>query len=140
MRNANRIVLLVVLVALVGWIGAESLFAQDDGGRALLGTWEGTVSSQGGSAPTRLEFSEKDGKLLWTWSWKADFGSGEAEGTVTKYAPPSVELSGRYTLHPSPRVRNSPVTMSLTVAGTSMQGNGLTAAVNTVFSLSATKK
>jgi hypothetical protein len=43
-------------------------------------------------------------------------------------------------LHPISTIENSPITMSLTVAGTFMQGNGLTSAVNRVFSVSVTKK
>jgi len=141
MRSANGIVLLAVLMTFVGWIRAESLIAQDHVRQPLIGAWEGTVTQEGTpSAPTRLEFSEKDGKLLWTWSWHARFGKGEAEGIVTKYEPPSVEMSGRYTSHPFSAIENSPITMSLTVAGTSMQGNGLTSAVNRVFSVSVTKK
>jgi hypothetical protein len=141
MRSANGIVLLAVLMIFVGWIRAESLIAQDKARPPLIGAWEGTVSQEGTpSAPTRLEFSEKEGKLLWTWSWRASFGNGEAEGIVTKYEPPSVEMSGRYTLHPFSAIENSSITMSLTVAGSSMQGNGLTSAVNRVFSVSVTKK
>jgi hypothetical protein len=141
MRSANGIVLLAVLMTFVGWIPAESLIAQDKVQRPLIGAWGGTLTQKGTpSAPTRLEFSEKDGKPLWRWSWQASFGKGEAEGIGTKYEPPSVEMSGRYTLHPVSTIENSPITMSLTVAGTSMQGNGLTSAVNRVFSVSVTKK
>jgi hypothetical protein len=141
MRSANGIVLLAVLMTFVGWIRAKSLIAQDSVQRPLIGAWEGTLTQEGSpSATTRLEFSEKDGKLLWRWSWHASFGKGEAEGIVTKYEPPSVEMSGRYTLHPISTIENSPITMSLTVVGTSMQGNGLTSAVNRVFSVSVMKK
>ena len=141
MRSANGIVLLAVLMIFVGWIRAESVIAQDKARPPLIGAWEGTVTQEGTpSAPTRLEFSEKEGKLLWTWSLRASFGNGEAEGIVTKYEPPSVEMSGRYTLHPFSAIENSPITMSLTLAGSSMQGNGLTSAVNRVFSVSVTKK
>ena len=136
MRTVNRIVILVALATLV----SGSLFAQDEAVRALFGKWEGTVTGGAGTAPTRLEFSEKDGKPLWTWSWEASIGKGEADGSVTKYAPPSLELNGRYTLHPNLRVRNSPVTMSLTVTGNQMQGTGITAAVNQTFTLSVVKK
>ncbi len=141
MRNANRIILSTVLVTFVGWtLVVESSVAQDDARRALIGAWEGTVTQGTASAPTRLEFSEQGDKLVWKWNWDASFAKGEAEGTVTKYVPPSVELNGRYISHTSMRVRNSPITMSLTLSGNQLQGNGLTAVVNTVFSLSVTKK
>jgi hypothetical protein len=136
MRSVNRIIIIAALATMIG----GDLFAQDDAARALIGKWEGTVTGAAGTAPTRLEFSEKHGKLLWAWSWEASIGKGEAEGSVTKYTPPSIELNGRYTLHPNRMVRNSPVTMSLTVAGDQMQGTGITAAVNQTFTLSVGKK
>ncbi len=140
MRNANRILLLAVLVTLIGWSQVESPMAQDDARKVLIGAWEGAVTQGTMSAPTRLTFSEQGDKLAWKWNWDASFGKGEAEGTVTKYLATSLEMSGRYTLPPSLRSQGSPITMSLTVTGNQMQGTGLTAAVNQVFSLSLTRK
>jgi len=51
-----------------------------------------------------------------------------------------MELSGRYTSHPIATVRNSPITMSLTLSGNQLRGTGLTTAVNREFSVSLTKK
>jgi hypothetical protein len=118
------IALLALLMIGVGGIKTQSALSQNDVRWTLIGVWEGTVTRGGDTAPTRLEFVEKDGEVLWTWSWQATFGTGQAEGTVTKYAPPAIELSGRYTLHPLPSVRNSPTTLSLTVTETWMQGRG----------------
>ena len=140
MRNIGRIVLLTVLVAAVGWMRAESPMAQGDGRRALIGVWEGTVTRGGDTAPTRLEFFKRDGELVWTWSWQANFGEGEAEGIITKYAPPAIELSGRYMAHPLPSITHSPTSMSLTVTDTWMQGRGSTTALNQAFTIAASKK
>ena len=140
MRTVHRIGFAVAVVTLMGGMQTGKLFAQGDDRRALIGTWEGTVFQGSASGPVRLDFSEKDGKLLWRWSWQASFGRGEAEGTVTRYSPPSVELSGRYTLHPSVGVRGSPINMSLTISGVSLKGDGLTDTIDQPFTLSMTKK
>ena len=140
MRHVGRVVLLAILVTAVGWMRAESLIAQDDIRRTLIGVWEGTITRGGDSAPTRLEFSEKEGELVWTWSWQASVGKGLAEGTVTKYAPGAIELNGRYTEHPLPSVKNSPTTLSLRVSDTWMAGRGLTTALNQAFSIAVSKK
>src|SRR5262245_66635193 len=115
-------------------------FAQDDTRRALLGTWEGTVVQGSASGPVRLDFFERNGELLWKWSWQASWGKGEAEGTVTRYSPPRVELSGRYTVHPSVGVQGSTIDMSLIVSGSLLKGDGLTEVVDRPFTLSMTKK
>jgi hypothetical protein len=138
--QTSLIVAAVALITLIGSYEADRPMAQDDPQRVLVGVWEGTVRQGRNSAPTRLEFSQRGDKLVWKWNWDAPFGKGEAEGTVAKYSPSSVELSGRYTSHPSLRVQGSPITMSLTVSGNELQGTGLTAAVNAVFSLSLTRK
>jgi hypothetical protein len=140
MRNIARIVLLTVLVAAVGSMRAESPMAQDDGRRTLVGVWEGTVTRGGDTAPTRLEFSERDGGLVWTWSWQANFGDGEAEGIITKFAPPAIELSGRYTAHPLPSVKDSATSLSLILTDTWMQGRGRTTALNQAFTIAVRKK
>ena len=114
--------------------------AQDDGRRALIGVWEGSVTRGGDTAPTRLEFSERDGELVWTWSWQANFGEGQAEGIITKYAPPAIELTGRYTTHPLPSVKDSATSLSLTVTDTWMQGRGRTTALNQAFTIAVSKK
>src|SRR5262245_65951245 len=101
-------------------------FAQDDTRRALLGTWEGTVVQGSASGPVRLDFFERNGELLWKWSWQASWGKGEAEGTVTRYSPPRVELSGRYTVHPSVGVQGSTIDMSLIVSSSLLKGVGFT--------------
>ncbi len=136
----RTVILLALLMIGVGWIQTERALAQNDVRRTPIGVWEGRVTRGGDTAPTRPEFVERDGELLWTWSWQASFGTGQAEGTVTKYASPAIELSGRYTLHPLPSVRNSPTTLSLTVTETWMQGRGLTAALNQPFTIALTKK
>src|SRR5262245_15381388 len=122
-RTVHQIGFMVAAVILMGGMQTGKLFAQDDARRALLGTWEGTVFQGSASGPVRLDFSEKKGELLWKWSWQASWGKGEAEGIVTRYAPPRVELSGRYTLHPSVGVQGSTINMSLTVSG-SLKGDG----------------
>ena len=66
----------------VGWIRAESLIAQDDARKALIGTWEGIVTQGAASGPVRLEFSEQGETLGWKWTWEASFGRGVAEGVV----------------------------------------------------------
>lgn len=140
MRTVHRIVFVVAALILMGGMQTARLFAQDDTRRALIGTWEGTVSQGSASGPVRLDFSETDGKLLWKWSWQARFGNGEAEGIVTRYSPPRVELSGRYTVHPSVGVRDSAINMSLIVSGSSLKGDGLTDVIDRPFTLSMTKK
>jgi hypothetical protein len=67
---------------------ASSILAQEDAAKGIVGVWEGTSISGPNSAPTRLVFSQEGDKLTWKWSWEASFGKGEAEGTVTKIAPP----------------------------------------------------
>ena len=140
MRNANRVVLWILLVILVGWARVDTPVAQDDARKALVGTWEGIVTQGSSSGPVRLEFSEQGQTLGWKWTWEASVGKGEAEGAVAKFTPPTMELSGRYTSHPVDGVRNSPITMSLTLSGNQLPGNGLTTAVNREFSVSLTKK
>ena len=140
MREAKGTLLVAVLFTLIGWLQAESPMAQDDARKALVGAWEGTVTQGSASAPTLLVFSVQGDKLAWKWTWEASFGKGEAEGTVTKYSAPSLELSGAYTFHPSLRTQGSPITMALTVTGNQMQGDGLTVKVNVPFRLSVSKK
>jgi hypothetical protein len=140
MRRASRVVLLALLVILAGWAPVDTPAAQDDARKALIGAWEGIVTQGSNSGPVRLEFSEQGQTLGWTWTWEASVGKGEAQGEVAKFTPPSMELSGRYTSHPIDAVRNSPITMSLTLSGNQLRGTGLTTAVNREFSVSLTKK
>ena len=141
MGSVNRIGLLAIVIVL-GIVGPQvsSILAQEDAAKGIVGVWEGTGTTGTTSGPNRLVFFQDGNKLNWKWSWEASFGKGEAEGTVTKIALPSLELNGAYTSHPNPRVGKSPVTMNLTVQDDQIQGSGLTASVNTSFTLKLTKK
>jgi hypothetical protein len=77
---------------------------------------------------------------VWTWAWYAAPGNGRAEGVVTKYAPPAVELSGRYVMHPAALVEGSPITMSLTMREHVIEGTGVTDAVGRAFDVSLKKR
>ena len=140
MRTASSGSLLLVVLLMVIWLMASNVFAQEDAAKAIVGVWEGTSTSGSTTGQTRLVFSQDGDKLKWKWSWTASFGNGEAEGTVTKIALPCLELNGAYTSHPNKRVGNSPVTMTLTVQDDQIHGSGLTATVNTPFTLKVTKK
>jgi len=141
MLSLNRMVLLIVVVALqIGVPRVNTSLAQEDAAKGIVGVWEGTGITGTLPAPSVLVFTQEGNKLNWKWSWVASFGKGEAEGTVTKIALPSLELSGAYITHPNPRVLKSPVNMHLTVQGDHMQGGGLTTAVNTPFTVRLTKQ
>jgi hypothetical protein len=112
----------------------------------LLGVWEGGIRQGSTDAeriiPTRLEFAQHPEGLRWRliWDGGASFARGEAEGSVTRFSPPSLELAGVYVFHTSLRVQGSPITMSLMLAGDRIDGQGLTSKVNRTFTIGLERK
>src|SRR5262245_49527869 len=140
MRTRRLALSLVAGGVLVAFAAASwRASAQDDHRQGLIGTWDGVVTQGQSSTASRLRFSERDGAIVWVWSWRAPFGRDEAGGSMAPASAPSIELRGRYTVHPAKRIVGSPVSLSLRVRGTSMEGTGLTAMVNQPFTLSLSK-
>src|SRR5262245_56253982 len=89
--------------------------AQDGARAAVLVAWDGTVSF-GPSWPAAMEFSDDQGTLRWKASFRADERFyGDAEGTVTSFTPPKLELVGAYTSHSTVSARGTRIRFSLTV-------------------------
>ena len=121
--------LLVTVLALCG----RSALAQDNPRAMLVGTWEGS----GANGPARLQFLDDSGK--WRYSFRVDRISGEAEGGITSFSPPTLELDGVFTQHTVAGRVGMGVKFTLNVIGDQMTGTGKAAAGNPA-QISLTKK
>jgi len=90
----------------------------------LVGIWEGS----GANGPTRLQFLDDSGK--WRYSFRFDRISGEAEGGITSFSPPTLELDGVFTEHTMPGRVGMGVKFTFNVNGEQMTGTGKAAAGN----------
>ena len=108
--------------------------------RALLGTWEGKVTF-GESARASLVFTETAGALRWIYSFKYDpVLWGDAEGTVTSFTPPALQLSGAWTKHAVSGAAGTRLRFVLAVDGDQMKGT-VTAEMNNIpAEISLTRK
>lgn len=140
MGRATRTILLGVIffsVTAILHISPDTGLAQDSAEEAVLGTWEGNVIQGASRSSARLELYQ-EGKAV-RWKWMVSGGRLEAEGTVSRWSGPSLEVSGAYTSHPDSRIVGSAVTMSLTVGDNTMHGAAISARVNRPFTLSLTR-
>jgi hypothetical protein len=135
-----------VLIALV----CPAAVAQETLREMVVGQWEGTATSGqcggpatfGESAQVSLVFSETAGRLTWTFSYRYDPDLwGDAEGTVTAFTPPAVELMGPWAEHAVPDVVGTGVRFSLTIDGDRMKGTVMAEGddIPLVLSLTRTK-
>ncbi len=106
----------------------------------VLGTWEGKVIF-GESARAVLEFSGPAGPIKWTYSFKYDpVLWGDAEGTVTSFAPPTLELAGAWTKHAVAGAVGTRVKFILTIDGDQMKGTVIAEMNNAPVEVSLTRK
>ena len=134
--------ILAVTVALIGSGTTPSpALAQEALHTTLLGTWEGKVIF-GESAPAVLEFSvASGGSVRWTYRFKFDpVLWGDAEGTVTSFSPPTLELAGAWTKHAVAGAAGTRVKFHLAVDGDLMKGIVIAEMNNTPVQISLTLK
>jgi hypothetical protein len=138
MRSGFFLAVSATLVGLV--LTCFPAHAQEPARAMLLGTWEGKVTF-GESARAVLEFSEQAGAIRWTYSFKYDpVLWGDAEGTVTSFSPPALQLAGTWTRHAVAGAAGTGVTFTLTVDGDRMTGTVTAAMNNTPVEISLTRK
>lgn len=131
----------IVLAIALGLAVEPAAVAAQDAGRALvLGQWEGRVTF-GESARASLDFAESGGTLAWKYSYKYDPNLwGEAEGTVTSFSPPALELAGAWTKHAVPGAVRTKIRFSLKVEGDRMNGTVIAEMNNTPVTVSLARK
>jgi hypothetical protein len=124
----------MVTAVLIALSVCPAAVAQETLPEMVLGQWEGTATSGqcggpadtatfAGSTQVSLVFSETAGRLTWTFSYRYDPDLwGNAEGTVTAFTPPAVELMGPWTEHAVRDVVGTGVRFSLTIDGDRMKG------------------
>jgi len=136
-----RGLLLAVAAALIGLdTTCAPALAQEPARTMVLGRWEGKVTF-GESAPAVLEFSGSAGTITWTYSFKYDpVLWGDAEGTVTSFSPPVLELAGAWTKHAVAGAAGTRVKFTLTVEGEQMKGTVTAEMNNTPLEISLTRK
>jgi hypothetical protein len=114
--------------------------AQEPTRAMMLGTWEGKVTF-GESARAVLEFSGPAGAIKWTYSFKYDpVLWGDAEGTVTSFSPPTLELAGAWTKHAVPGAVGTGVKFTLAIDGDQMKGTVIAEMNNAPLEISLTRK
>ena len=78
----------------------------------------------GESSPAVLVFSNAGGALKWTYRFKYDVVLwGDAEGTVTSFTPPTIQLAGTWTKHAVPGAAGTGLKFTLNVDGDQMKGS-----------------
>lgn len=139
MRQGLSIVL-TVLATLIAFGTCPVAVAQDPARAMLVGRWEGTATF-GESSPATLVFVEAGGTLKWTYSFKYDVVLwGDAAGTVTSFAPPTLQLAGAWTKHAVPGAAGTGVKFTLAVDGDQMKGTQIADMNNTPIAISLTRK
>jgi hypothetical protein len=114
--------------------------AQDSARAALVGVWEGTISF-GPSWPAATEFPDDAGTLRWKASFRGDERFyGDAEGTVTRFSPPTLELVGAYTQHSIANARGTRIRFMLTLDGNRLTGTAIPEVNNLAIGVSLTRK
>ena len=126
---------------MMGTGGLSNALAQDSARAAVVGPWEGTIS-YAATWPASMEFSDDAGTLRWKASFKTTDKRffGEAEGTVTSFSPPTLELDGAYTKHSLPNARGTRIKFTLTLHGNRMTGTAIPEINKLRIKVSMTKK
>ena len=128
------------LAATIAIWGGSVVYAQDNSRAALAGLWEGTVSF-GPSWPASMTFVDDAGTLKWKASFRGEASfQGDAEGAVTSFSPPKLELAGVFTSHAVANARGSGIKFTLSVDGDRMTGTAISEMNNLVWNVSLTKK
>jgi hypothetical protein len=135
-----RNLVLTLMATLIALLACSAAMAQENPRAMLLGTWEGKVTF-GESAPAVLKFSEAAGALKWAYTFKYDpVLWGDAEGTVTSFSPPALELTGVWTKHAVAGAAGTGIRFALTVDGGQMKGTVTADMNNTPLQISLTRK